>query len=860
MNKVLVLDNLINQTRDRHLSSIIRDQIFKELSTLADIEKDEYSLKAYLHNHNGKPMQGSEHVFKYQLTAGDRILYTLGKYLPYVRREDADSIVLIGYSRHDNQGDEARSFSFSENQRYAYLSDLIRDLKEVGLDEEGFSDADLIAIADIIISPDYSRWHTVYVVRDDDYNDLSPDRMEVSLVPEQAEILNNFFETPAPTIILGGAGTGKTLVAIHMLSNFHKSHPDRLAMYFTQSFELREKSKRVFESLVNENADIYVEFYDIIEYCIDYLDLSRKSYVNYDRFLSFLHDRKDLSGLCEKEYLSPIDVWTEIRGTLKGAMSSDWTHHKEYLRQGSEYGNIEELVKEGLLVRMPDDPKYFKITDLASGDRIKTVNNKKFNKIIEYFSSFDPDKRTLEKAEYFSLPDENATLSRNKREAVFAICEAYEEYLQRNQLYDDNDLVREMFRYGNSNGLPSTDLLVVDEIQDYTELQIYLLYCFASDKTKIALVGDNHQNVNPTYFNASRLESLFYQVSGFVQLRTFHLHVNHRCPQNIIDRTNALSEIRRHTIAKLSNDLEQPETSKKDCVSSVARLYYTEANLKALFEECVKYPSVVILVPDDATRNYAIRCLGEDYYKQQGLNFIYTVSEIKGMEYSYVIAFNLIGKYCSIWNKMLTSEIAKKQTKYRYYFNLLYVAMSRSQLHLCFIDDKISPELEKVLDLRYHDSVDVNGLRFIDLIQSDEEWIRYAKTCEENGKFEDAIGAYTRGHATEKDLFRCKMLIADKNQEYDIAMKYCILSDAGSYGERILKELSDGDLKELGSLYVALYEGSHVITSSGPSVHIKAISDDPHEIAIAKQVLLRRYSKVTNEAIRNLQTIRGGAQ
>ncbi len=855
MNKVLVLDNLINQTRDRHLSAFIRDKIFRELTTLADLESDGYSLRAYLHNHNGKPMQGSEHIFKYQLTDGDRILYTLGKYLPYVPEDDADSLVLISHAKHDSQGEEAKTFSFTKDQKYAYLSELVRDLKDVGLESEGFNDEDLIALAELLSAPDYSRWHTLYVVRDEQYDSLTPEQMEISLVSEQAEVLNDFFEKPAPTIVLGGAGTGKTLVAIHILSDFHKSNPDKLAMYFTQSFELREKSKKVFETLVHDDYGLYVEFHDIIEYCIDYLNLSRKSYVNADRFLSFINSRKDLLSLCEKESISPIDVWTEIRGTIKGAMSLDWTHHKEYLQQGGIYGNIEKYVRSGLLVRSPKNQKHFKLANVLPCDDLELQKDGIFQRIITYFSSFDPDKRTLEMEEYYSLPDENATLNRDKREAVWTICKAYDDNLKKNHLFDDNDLVREMFRYGKSNELPSTDLLVVDEIQDYTELQIFLLYSIAIDKTRIALVGDNHQNVNPTYFSVSRLESLFYQVSGEQALRVNHLHVNHRCPQAIIDRTNELSNVRRRRIAKMSNDLEQPETSRKEYQSIVARVQFSEDNLKALIEECVKYPGVVILVPDEETRNYAIRCVGEAFYGKQRIRCIFTVPEIKGMEYSYVIAFDLIGKYCPVWNEMLSTDIAKRQTKYRYYFNLLYVAMSRTQFHLCFIDKETTESVEKILKPHEYGSVNTDELRFTDLIQSDEGWISYAKSCEENGQFENALGAYLNGHAPEKDIFRCNMKVSYRDQEYETAMKYCILSDSGEYGERILKELSDGEIKEIGSLYVALFNGSHKITRSGPAIHIQAISNDDHELNVVKEVLLFHYSKTTGKIIKNLQSI-----
>ena len=38
------------------------------------------------------------------------------------------------------------------------------------------------------------------------------------------------------------------------------------------------------------------------------------------------------------------------------------------------------------------------------------------------------------------------------------------------------------------------------------------------------------------------------------------------------------------------------------------------------------------------------------------------------------------------WNEIMSGSKTKHNTKYRYYFNLLYVGITRTQQHMCFMD------------------------------------------------------------------------------------------------------------------------------------------------------------------------------
>ena len=84
----------------------------------------------------------------------------------------------------------------------------------------------------------------------------------------------------------------------------------------------------------------------------------------------------------------------------------------------------------------------------------------------------------------------------------------------------------------------------------------------------------------------------------------------------------------------------------------------------------------------------------EEKYKKKKHDIISTVSDIKGMEYKYIVCYNLTGKFSDKWNEICEYGIAKKNTKYRYYFNLFYVGLSRAK-HNIFVFEKEDVDIFK---------------------------------------------------------------------------------------------------------------------------------------------------------------------
>lgn len=829
--KIIVLDSLVKQTRldskewnaSSNIPKYVMPKIFREIQCFAELEQQgKNSIDAYIKNHHGIKMKGVEKIYKYELTDGDRILYAHSKDFPWLNRRVEDSYVLLQYTKHDAQGEAAKKFDLTKERGYQYIKEIVDTMSKRKIDAINNSDIPLdtyVTLAEILNSDDYTEWHRVFVVDSErDYSALTLEEMDVYLSSEQGKCISDFYKNPSPTLIIGGAGTGKTLIAVHLLVDYVKNNHDSKACYFTQSPELRAKVKELFKRCGGDVEGNNVDFNDINEYCIKQLGLNHKSVIYTNDFIEYIESHNDIL----KKYsdkIHPIEVWAEIRGVIKGCMSGcpdEWTRTQPILQDKFD-GGIESLVTKGYFKRLPFDKKRIQLADdlekikarVDSDVNLNDKEKKNVYKAIKYFSSFDYKKRTLTKEEYLSISEERTTIAKEFREIAWDVCMRYEEYLQNNKLYDENDLIREMLKNGIDEG-SKYDLSVIDEVQDYTELQIYFIRTLTKGN-KIVFAGDEHQNINPASFSESRLKSLFYQEK--MGLNTKRLRMNYRCPKEIIEKTNELAELRRNVIASGKAKNEVTEEAIRESYALPNRLVYNESNIDECICELIQYPKAVILVPNQNVKAFItnkiillqdkiISRIGDARYKVRLNNAVFTVAEIKGMEYEYVLCFDLIGIYLETWKQILTG--VRQQTKYRYYFNLLYVAMTRAQKYLCFIDTSLTEKLDGIIKFHSVSKFNAEELYFDHMSQDQSSYYELAQELEKNGKYKEALDNYIIAEAEPECLYRCEYGIAKNEKNYDKAIKFALLLDSTERITDYLNDIASPELKTLAEAYVCL--------------------------------------------------------
>ena len=829
--KIIVLDSLVRQTssdsKEWNASSDIPKyvipKIFREIQRLAELEQQgKSSIDEYLKNHHGIKMKGVEKIYKYELTDGDRILYAHSKDFPWLNRRVEDSYVLLQFSKHDDQGETAKKYDLTKERGYKYIKEIVDTMSKLDIDAINKSAITLsayVTLAEILNSDDYTEWHRVYVIDGDrDYSKLTLEEMDIYLSQEQSECISDFFRNPSPTLIIGGAGTGKTLISVHLLIDYVKNNHKKRACYFTQSPELRTKVKTLYKQYGTDIENNEVEFNDINEYCIKQLGLNHKNLVTTHDFLKYLKTNPAIMSKWS-DIITPIEVWAEIRGVIKGCMSgspTEWNRIQPML-QDSFDGGVESLVKKGYFERLPSDKKRIQLKNSLEVTKERAANDTGLNSreienlkdAFKYFSNFDFNKRTLTKEEYLGISEERTTIAREHRELAWNVCMEYEKYLQDNELYDENDLIRRMFEKGITSE-SKYNFTVIDEVQDYTELQLFFIRTL-TEGNKIVFAGDEHQNINPASFSESRLSSLFYQES--VSLTTKRLQKNYRCPQEIIEKTNELAEIRRCVIASGKAKNEVPEVAIRASDALPNRLVYNESNIEECLCELIQYPKAVILVPNQNVKSSItnkikklkdkiISRIGEAKYKARLNNAVFTVAEIKGMEYEYVLCFDLIGTYLETWKQILKK--VHQQTKYRYYFNLLYVAMTRAQKYLCFIDTPQTEKLNWKIKFNPVSRFNAEELYFDQMSQDSASYYEIAPELEKHGKYKEAIENYSIAEAEPESLYRCYYGIAIEDKDYDKAIQFALLLDSTERITDYLNDITSQDLKTLAEVYVCL--------------------------------------------------------
>ncbi|MCK5780754.1 MAG: ankyrin repeat domain-containing protein, partial [Psychrilyobacter sp.] len=126
---------------------------------------------------------------------------------------------------------------------------------------------------------------------------------------------------------------------------------------------------------------------------------------------------------------------------------------------------------------------------------------------------------------------------------------------------------------------------------------------------------------------------------------------------------------------------------------------------------------------------------------------ILTVQDIKGLEYDSVILYDFGSEFKEHWNKIFTNKVKQNQL-YRYYFNLLYVGITRARTRLLLMEKDYKNKLiENIKDSLVE--LTAEGRRNFTLKSGEEDFLKEGKKLLSNGLFREAISAFEKAKAVE---------------------------------------------------------------------------------------------------------------
>ena len=571
------------------------------------------------------------------------------------------------------------------------------------------------------------------------FKDLN--KQEVLTIKQNFSLHGNDMQLKLPSILSGIAGSGKTVISIQAIKELQKKYKNtKKILYVTYSEGLR--------SFVEEKInDVSVDIKTFRDLCIELKTKYENKKIELKNIMlnskqfekDFLDTRNTKYQKFTRENKSLI--YSEICGILKGSMYVDWNRK---------------------LKKTPDG----------------TINN-----IIDKNSYINKDEK---------IPDDYKAFDKVNREILYELTLEYNKWLQNRNMFDMNDIAFDLYNTIEIKKI-KYDYVIVDEIQDLTEVQIYMLFLL-SDRKGLIFTGDPNQVINPTFFKIGRLEKLFND-NGIKTFKT-RLNENFRNSTNITKLINLVNEIRDEKLPARHHEDKVPEITRNNNAGKFGLIKYSDDNKKILFTGLENKDLDVAIIVSDLQKKERLK---KEFPR---LANIFTVSEIKGREYPNIITYNILSDYFDIFQNFYDVNW-KKDKNYDFYFNQFYVAITRGEHNIYLLEEKDNIELiNNILskmnkyEIKYSLVNKINNINEIHLAleeATDERYYLKALNFFNNEEFEKAKDHFEKVvkyniDDTKKMIEICDKFILEPNMNYnekaDLLFSYNQFGLAKKYYEK----------------------------------------------------------------------------
>jgi len=366
------------------------------------------------------------------------------------------------------------------------------------------------------------------------------------------------------------------------------------------------------------------------------------------------------------------------------------------------------------------------------------------NKLLEEFKGVLTgsiiDKPCLSRADYKKLGIKQSIFQLEERDTVYDLFEKYLAWLKESNLADSNLVSYDYLRLSDAK----YDVVIVDEIQDFTIIQLHLILGALRDKQQFLLCGDSNQIVHPNFFSWSKIKTLFYQAWAEHSTQVMRiLTKNYRNSPEITAIANRLLKIKNKRFGSVDRESHYLVDSHAAHQGEAHYLSHTDAVIQELNNKTKQSTQYAVVVINDEYKD-----LAKQHFQTP---LIFSVQEAKGLEYENVILYNFIAshdkKYAEICQGVSPMDLdadlnyARVKDKsdrsmevYKFYINALYVAVTRAVKNIYIVEDLRKHPLLNLLG--------TDGLQDSFTMEikksSIEEWQKEAHRLELQGKQEQA--------------------------------------------------------------------------------------------------------------------------
>jgi hypothetical protein len=473
------------------------------------------------------------------------------------------------------------------------------------------------------------------------------------------DIQSNVFPLHPPLIIVGSAGSGKTMLTLEKLKQLSGE-----VLYVSQSGFLTEMARNIYFSMNYQNEHQEIDFLSYRE-LLETIKIPEGKSINYKIFSEWAKKQATkFTGDTNK-------LFEEFKGVLTGSLvNSAYLSREDYLALG---------VKQSIF-----------------------------------------------------LEDE--------KEAVYTLFERYQQFMKDNDLHDENMLSFDYLALIK----PRYDYVLIDEVQDLTNIQITLILSLLREPTHFILCGDANQIVHPNFFSWSKVKSLFYEAKTKSPTEIIRvLYRNYRNSRSVNEIANTILKIKNLRFGSIDRESHYLMETRSTLNGEVNCIPTEERGLLDLNRKTKLSTQTAVIVLEDDHKLKA-----KQFFDTP---LIFSVREAKGLEYDTIILFQLIesekDRYREIATSINASDLLSDDLRYarakdkadksleiyKFYINALYVACTRAIQNIIFVEPSDQHVIFKHLNIKFGKPLILAESR-----SSLEDWQREAHRLEQQGKHDQA--------------------------------------------------------------------------------------------------------------------------
>jgi tetratricopeptide (TPR) repeat protein len=356
----------------------------------------------------------------------------------------------------------------------------------------------------------------------------------------------------------------------------------------------------------------------------------------------------------------------------------------------------------------------------------------------------DLDRPMLDEAAYQELGKKRAPLFVDLRPEIYRVAQRYQQWLADEGRSDRIDLCRRAFAEIKKSRGRNWDVVVCDEVQDLTELEVAFVLALSRrpDLSGVLLTGDTQQIIQPSGFRWAEVRRL--AARGKSRPDVLRLRRNLRAVRPLVELANALLLLRREVFGRTEED--EPEDAALDGPVPIEVPAGEEAVLSAI--EGFGPRCAVLTTEEEAGRLRA----------RLGTSRVFHVREAKGLEFDIVILWKLLGPDQDLVERFLRGAGGlDREPRFQRLLQHLYVAVTRARRHLAIHEgQRDGPEPHPFWnDARFRGRLEretvENLARIFRPTASPGEWEKEGDYFLERGHFRQAAECYRRAGRSERE-------------------------------------------------------------------------------------------------------------